>query len=144
MNEVYSVDGVKETIYFENIQKDLKLFSEIHPTEYSADEAEVRDIRSVTIVPENVYVENQNLFEYGVEFLKKPNMSREARSLIKSKLEKSYIKFKSLSKISGRSGQNYNWVKRKTEKLQIFTEHSIIMNLTLKAGKDVEYCLMNN
>lgn len=62
MNEVYSVDGVKETIYFENIQKDLKLFSEIHPTEYSADEAEVRDIRSVTIVPENVYVENQNLF----------------------------------------------------------------------------------
>lgn len=68
MNEVYSVDGVKETIYFENIQKDLKLFSEIHPTEYSADEAEVRDIRSVTIVPENVYVENQNLFEYGVEF----------------------------------------------------------------------------
>lgn len=87
MNEVYSVDGVKETIYFENIQKGLKLFSEIHPTEYSADEAEVRDIRSVTIVPENVYVENQNLFEYGVEFLKKPNMSREARSLIKSKLE---------------------------------------------------------
>ena len=87
MNEVYSVDGVKETIYFENIQKDLKLFSEIHPTEYSADEAEVRDIRSVTSVPENVYVENQNLFEYGVEFLKKPNMSREARSLIKSKLE---------------------------------------------------------
>ena len=87
MNEVYSVDGVKETIYFENIQKDLKLFSEIHPTEYSADEAEDRDIRSVTIVPENVYVENQNLFEYGVEFLKKPNMSREARSLIKSKLE---------------------------------------------------------
>lgn len=87
MNEVYSVDGVKETIYFENIQKDLKLFSEIHPTEYSADEAEVRDIRSVTIVPENVYVENQNLFEYGVEFLKKPNMSRESRSLIKSKLE---------------------------------------------------------
>lgn len=87
MNEVYSVDGVKETIYFENIQKDLKLFSEIHPTEYSADEAEVRDIRSVTIVPENVYVENQNLFEYGVEFLKKPNISREARSLIKSKLE---------------------------------------------------------
>lgn len=87
MNEVYSVDGVKETIYFENIQKDLKLFSEIYPTEYSADEAEVRDIRSVTIVPENVYVENQNLFEYGVEFLKKPNMSREARSLIKSKLE---------------------------------------------------------
>ena len=87
MNEVYSVDGVKETIYFENIQKDLKLFSEIHPTEYSADEAKVRDIRSVTIVPENVYVENQNLFEYGVEFLKKPNMSRKARSLIKSKLE---------------------------------------------------------
>lgn len=87
MNDVYSVDGVKETIYFEEIQKDLKLFSEIHPTEYSAAEAKVRDIRSITIVPENVYVENQNLFEYGVEFLKKPNMSREARSLIKSKLE---------------------------------------------------------
>ena len=87
MNEVYSVDGVKETLYFEEIQNYLQMFAEIHPTEYSADEAKVRDIKSITIIPDDVYNANQQLFENGVEFLKKPNMSREARSLIKSKLE---------------------------------------------------------
>ena len=87
MNEVYSVDGVKETAYFKNIQKYLKMFAEIHPTEYSADEAKVRDIKSITIVPDDIYNANQQLFENGVEFLKKSNMSKEARSLIRSKLE---------------------------------------------------------
>ena len=87
MNEVYSVDGVKETEYFERIQENLRRFSEIHPTEYSADEAKVRDIKSITIVPEEIYNANQLLFENGIEFLKKPNMCRESRSLIRSKLE---------------------------------------------------------
>ena len=48
MNEVYSVDGVKETLYFKEIQNYLQMFAEIHPTEYSADEAKVRDIKSST------------------------------------------------------------------------------------------------
>ena len=87
MNEVYSVDGVKETEYFKDIQKYLQMFAEIHPAEYSADEAKVRDIKSITIVPDDIYNANQQLFENGVEFLKKPNMSKEARSLIRSKLE---------------------------------------------------------
>lgn len=87
MNEVYSVDGVKETEYFEKIQENLRRFSQIHPTEYSADEAKVRDIKSITIVPEEIYNTNQLLFENGIEFLKKPNMCRESRSLIRSKLE---------------------------------------------------------
>lgn len=87
MNEVYSVDGVKETLYFKEIQNYLQMFAEIHPTEYSADEAKVRDIKSITIIPDDVYNANQQLFENGVEFLKKPDMSREVRNLIKSKLE---------------------------------------------------------
>lgn len=87
MNEVYSVDGVKETEYFEKIQENLRRFSQIHPTEYSADEAKIRDIKSITIVPEEIYNTNQLLFENGIEFLKKPNMCRESRSLIRSKLE---------------------------------------------------------
>lgn len=87
MNEVYSADGVKETIYFKEIQNYLQMFAEIHPTEYSADEAKVRDIKSITIVPDDVYDANQQLFENGVEFLEKTNMGREIRSLIRSKLE---------------------------------------------------------
>lgn len=87
MNEVYSVDGVKDTLYFKNIQTYLENFAEIHPVEYSSEEAKVRDIKSITIVPENIYNENQYLFEKGIEFLKKPNIGREVKSLIKSKLE---------------------------------------------------------
>lgn len=74
-------------MYFKEIQNYLQMFAEIHPTEYSADEAKVRDIKSITIIPDDVYNANQQLFENGVEFLKKPDMSREVRNLIKSKLE---------------------------------------------------------
>ena len=69
-------------MYFKEIQNFLQMFAEIHPTEYSADEAKVRDINSITIIPDDVYNANQQLFENGVEFLKKPDMSREVSNLI--------------------------------------------------------------
>lgn len=87
MNEVYQVEAIRETTYFREIEKDLELFDSIHPTEYAAKEAQVREINSITIVPEEVYKENQNLFKTGIEFLEKSNISREVRSLIRTKLE---------------------------------------------------------
>ena len=52
-----------------------------------AKEVEVRNINSITIVPERIYQEKKEVFDVGIEFLSKPNIGRETRSLIKSKLQ---------------------------------------------------------
>ena len=87
MNEVYNIKEMEETQYFQEIKEYLKLFKNIHPTEYLAKEAEVRNINSITIVPERIYQEKKEVFDAGIEFLSKPNIGRETRSLIKSKLQ---------------------------------------------------------
>lgn len=87
MNEVYQVEAIRETAYFKEIEKDLELFDNINPTEYVEKEIQVREIKSITIVPEKIYSENQNLFDAGIDFLEEPNISREVRSLIRTKLE---------------------------------------------------------
>ena len=87
MNKVYNIEEIKGTQYFREIKEYLKLFKNIHPTEYLAKEAEVRNINSITIVPERIYQEKKEVFDVGIEFLSKPNIGRETRSLIKSKLQ---------------------------------------------------------
>ena len=87
MNKVYNIEEIEGTQYFREIKEYLKLFKNIHPTEYPAKEAEVRNINSITIVPERIYQEKKEVFDVGIEFLSKPNIGRETRSLIKSKLQ---------------------------------------------------------
>lgn len=87
MNKVYNIEEIEGTQYFREIKEYLKLFKNIHPTEYLAKEAEVRNINSITIVPERIYQEKKEVFDVGIEFLSKPNIGRETRSLIKSKLQ---------------------------------------------------------
>ena len=87
MNAVYDIEKIEGTQYFQEIKEYLKLFKNIHPTEYLAKEAEVRNINSITIVPERIYQEKKEVFDAGIEFLSKPNIGRETRSLIKSKLQ---------------------------------------------------------
>ncbi|MFA4034670.1 CRISPR-associated helicase Cas3' [Blautia stercoris] len=87
MNKVYNIEEIRNTKYFKEIETYLNLFENIHPTEYLAKEAEVRNINSITIVPERIYQEKKEVFDVGIEFLSKPNIGRETRSLIKSKLQ---------------------------------------------------------
>ena len=87
MNAVYDIEKIEGTQYFQEIKEYLKLFKNIHPTEYLAKEAEVRNINSITIVPERIYQEKKEVFDVGIECLSKPNIGRETRSLIKSKLQ---------------------------------------------------------
>ena len=87
MNAVYDIEKIEGTQYFQEIKEYLKLFKNIHPTEYLAKEVEVRNINSITIVPERIYQEKKEVFDVGIEFLSKPNIGRETRSLIKSKLQ---------------------------------------------------------
>lgn len=87
MNNVYNPEEITETSYYKEIEEWLKRFSTIHPAEYTSKEAKVRDIKSITIVPEEIYDKKQELFEYGIDFLRKPNLRKEVRSIIKNRLE---------------------------------------------------------
>ena len=87
MNQVYDSDEIKGTGYYEEIEKCLNKLSEIHPVDYKLKDAEIRKINSVTVVPEEIYQEKMDLFECGTDFLRKSNVSKETKSLIRSKLE---------------------------------------------------------
>lgn len=87
MNNVYNSEEITETSYYKEIEEWLKRFSAIHPAEYTSKEAKVRDIKSITIVPEEIYDKKQGLFEYGIDFLRKPNLRKEVRSIMKNRLE---------------------------------------------------------
>lgn len=87
MNQVYDSDEIKETGYYEEIEKCLNKLSEIHPVDYKLKDAEIRKINSITVVPEEIYQEKMDLFECGTDFLRKSNVSKETKSLIRSKLE---------------------------------------------------------
>ena len=87
MNQVYDSDEIKGTGYYEEIEKCLNKLSKIHPVDYKLKDAEIRKINSVTVVPEEIYQEKMDLFECGTDFLRKSNVSKETKSLIRSKLE---------------------------------------------------------
>ena len=87
MNQVYDPDKIKKTSYYEEIEDCLQRLSKIHPVDYKLKEAEIRKIDSVTVVPEDIYQEKMDLFENGTDFLRKSNISKETKSLIRSKLE---------------------------------------------------------
>lgn len=87
MNQVYDSDEIKETEYYKEIEKCLNKLSDIHPVDYKLKDAEIRKINSVTVVPEEIYREKMELFECGIDFLRKHNISKETKSLIRSKLE---------------------------------------------------------
>lgn len=87
MNQVYDSDEIKGTGYYEEIEKCLNKLSEIHPVDYKLKDAEIGKINSVTVVPEEIYQEKMDLFECGTDFLRKSNVSKETKSLIRSKLE---------------------------------------------------------
>lgn len=89
INEVYKTEEIKDTKYYQEIDKYLKHFSVIRPLEYEKGEADekFRMIQSITIVPESAYIENRNMFEICTDFLHRPHIGKGVRGLLKSKLD---------------------------------------------------------
>lgn len=87
MSEVYDIEAIKKTKYFKKIQECLERFAEIPPAEYSLQEAEVRDIKSITVVPDKIYEENQKLFEEGVSILRQSHTAKEVKDMIRIKFQ---------------------------------------------------------
>ena len=83
MNEVYRTEAIRNTEYYRKIQDCMEKFSEIHPAEYTLSEAKVRDIKSITVIPDTIYEENQELFEE----VEDRYLSKERKQEIRTKLQ---------------------------------------------------------
>ena len=83
MNEVYRTEAIRNTEYYRQIQDCMEKFSEIHPAEYTLTEAKVRDIKSITVIPDTIYEENQELFEE----VEDRYLSKERKQEIRTKLQ---------------------------------------------------------
>lgn len=89
INQVYKTEEITETSYYKEIERFLGHFHEVKPAEYSKQEAdeEFRLIRSITVLPEKIYKEHRELFEYGCDFMKKPHVGSDIKNIIRTKME---------------------------------------------------------
>lgn len=88
INEVYSTDKIKGTLYFSKIDKYLKNFKELAPLDYDKSEAdkEFRKINSVTVIPDKIYNENQYVIDTIISFLKDSRGEHSVKAVLNSRL----------------------------------------------------------
>lgn len=89
MNRVYRTEEIKETGYYLEIERYLEHFATMGPLEYDKKEADeqFRMIKSITVVPETVYIEHQDTFDLCRNLLGRANIGREVKNVLRSKLE---------------------------------------------------------
>lgn len=88
INKVYDVNRVDKTKYFADINKFIKNFKCINPLDYdmkNVDE-DFRKIENITVMPENVYIENREMVENIVSFLNGPYIEKSVRKILMDKL----------------------------------------------------------
>ena len=60
VEEVYSVENMKNSAYFKKINETIYAFKDIEAYNLKKNEKRLRDIESVTIIPSKIYLENQD------------------------------------------------------------------------------------
>lgn len=88
IRKVYDPKEIKGTKYFRKIERNLNHLETIHPEDYTKEEAdqEFRKINSITVMPDKIYRENREMVLAGLRFLTLPYVGREAKALVKAKL----------------------------------------------------------
>lgn len=88
INQVYNPNEIQETFYYREIERYLKHFDELRPMDYDKEDADeqFRMIKSITVIPESVYLEYQDLIEVCTESMKIPHIGQEVKGILSSKL----------------------------------------------------------
>ncbi len=88
MNEVYDVEQIRSTQYFKLIEKSLRELNVLQPLEYTKTEVakEFRGIRSVKVIPEKIYKENQDMIDSIQAFLGRHYGEHTVKSMLQEKL----------------------------------------------------------
>lgn len=88
IDQVYDAEEIQNTSYYQEIEKYLQHFSELHPLEYSKEEADeqFRKIDSITVVPDLVYEEYRNVFEECKQLIDTPHIGPVVKSILRAKM----------------------------------------------------------
>lgn len=88
INQVYCTEEIQDSHYYKEIEKYLEHFGELMPLEYSKQEVDekFRDIQSITVIPDEIYDENRELFERSIKILNTPYIGRKVKSVFTAKL----------------------------------------------------------
>ena len=89
INRVYDPKEIKETNYYQTIEKYLEHFDTISPAEYTKEEAdrEFRNIRSITVMPDCIYEEKRELIEECLRFQQTHWAGGEVKAVIRSRID---------------------------------------------------------
>lgn len=87
VDDVYSLENLKESKYFRKIQKTIIDFNDIEAFEITQKDVKLRNILSVTIIPKGVYKENKSEIDENIEKLQK-NLEYKDRVKIKDYIMK--------------------------------------------------------
>lgn len=69
VEEVYSIENLKQSKYFRSIQETISAFNDIEPYNLKKNEARLRDISSETVIPQSVYKKNKEYIDKLIENL---------------------------------------------------------------------------
>lgn len=88
INQVYDLEYIKGTQYFQQIEKYIDHFKTLLPAEYDAREVqeEFRAIQSITVMPDTIYDQNREVIQSIAGLLETPHIDTGIRKLLKSRL----------------------------------------------------------
>lgn len=87
INEVYDINAIKGSWYFDTIKKNLDKFENLKPLDYKSKkdvDYDFREINSITLIPDDEYYNSCDIIEKEIELLQTPRVDREIRQLIRS------------------------------------------------------------
>ena len=90
IDEVYSINNLKNSKYYETIKKTIDNYNDIIPYDLKKNEAKLRDIMSEIIIPESIYEVNRDIINEIINRLKESNNFSE-RVKLKDELMKKTI-----------------------------------------------------
>jgi CRISPR-associated endonuclease/helicase Cas3 len=88
INAVYDTNAIKDMQYFKDIEKYLNNFIGLEPLAYDKNKVDehFRRINSITVIPDKIYNENQNMFENILAVLTDIPSEYGAKNILKNKL----------------------------------------------------------
>lgn len=87
INEVYDINAIEGSWYFDTIKKNLDKFENLKPLDYKSNkdvDYDFREINSITLIPDDEYYNSCDIIEKEIELLQTPRVDREIRQLIRS------------------------------------------------------------
>ena len=114
IDEVYDIEKIKNTEYYNQIDRSIAKFSTINPLEYDSKDADgdFRNMDSITVIPDRIYNDNREFIDVIAETINTPGVHSGVRKILKSKLESITLNLNIRNKHCYPNGVDYDTIKK--------------------------------